>query len=448
MTLSSARGDLHLRGPLLAEACEALGADFSTDEQYLAAWFSFSERVGSPCPDGPLPDFLTICPAKTGTTWLAHHLGRHPDIYVPPEKELHYFNRRWRVESVDQYQKHFIEAGSQLKGEMTPPYALLPSVAIRDIQRLNPRLKLIFLARRLPERAWSQTRHCFRHYELTFRNRIAPLSEFPAAALAVDFLSDYALTSADYEGILRRWMQFFPAEQFHVRYLEEATAHPEEYLRDVLGFLGAQEELPEGDLGTRINEGVKAALPAWAGRFLESLFARRQREIEAFLHRTFGLKPLWRPPESAALEPLLLEDRSGGWRVHLHEGAFEAIRLQSGDRIHSPFLGGIRLRIEEQDGMPSAAAFPNDDQLLMRVLAELDRDLETASVRLLGSFQGFSVVHWKRWFFGIRQSLGPVDVTLGEDILRGRYSTDDFLVASSEREVEARIEAMESRNVS
>ena len=35
-------------------------------------------------------------------------------------------------------------------------HALLPSVAIRDIPAIEPAAEIDFLARRLPERAWSQ----------------------------------------------------------------------------------------------------------------------------------------------------------------------------------------------------------------------------------------------------------------------------------------------------
>lgn len=38
------------------------------------------------------PDFLLIGPQRTGTTWLHRNLILHPDIYMPPEKELYYFN--------------------------------------------------------------------------------------------------------------------------------------------------------------------------------------------------------------------------------------------------------------------------------------------------------------------------------------------------------------------
>ncbi len=39
------------------------------------------------------PDFVGIGAQKAGTTWLYHNLRAHPEIWMPPRKEIHYFNR-------------------------------------------------------------------------------------------------------------------------------------------------------------------------------------------------------------------------------------------------------------------------------------------------------------------------------------------------------------------
>jgi hypothetical protein len=52
-------------------------------------------------------------------------------------------------------------------------------------------------------------------------------------------------------------------------------------------------------------------------------------------------------------------------------------------------------------------------------------------------------VNWKKLSFGVRQSLGAIDVRLAEEMLGSRYSPNDLIVASSRGEVEARINAIE-----
>ncbi len=41
----------------------------------------------------PTVDFLGIGAQRAGTTWLYRCLQRHPQLYLPGTKELHYFDR-------------------------------------------------------------------------------------------------------------------------------------------------------------------------------------------------------------------------------------------------------------------------------------------------------------------------------------------------------------------
>ena len=59
------------------------------------------ERVGEPARDDPrarapmssrLPDFLVMGVPKSGTTSFHHYLRRHPGIFLPEKKEVHYFS--------------------------------------------------------------------------------------------------------------------------------------------------------------------------------------------------------------------------------------------------------------------------------------------------------------------------------------------------------------------
>ncbi|AHY45759.1 Hypothetical Protein RradSPS_0476 [Rubrobacter radiotolerans] len=39
------------------------------------------------------PHFIGIGAQKAGTTWLDRNLECHPGIWMPPRKEIHYFDR-------------------------------------------------------------------------------------------------------------------------------------------------------------------------------------------------------------------------------------------------------------------------------------------------------------------------------------------------------------------
>src|SRR5678815_3591458 len=48
--------------------------------------------------NGAGPDFLCVGVHKGGTTWLYQQFDSHPDFWMPPLKELHYFDQLSRVQ--------------------------------------------------------------------------------------------------------------------------------------------------------------------------------------------------------------------------------------------------------------------------------------------------------------------------------------------------------------
>src|SRR5437762_9141082 len=81
---------------------ETLGPLFHSHESFDgdlgSFWAAYREKIGSPVPAtrALAPDFLVISPVKAGTTWLAAHLTQHPEIFIPAEKEVRYFDVLWR----------------------------------------------------------------------------------------------------------------------------------------------------------------------------------------------------------------------------------------------------------------------------------------------------------------------------------------------------------------
>src|SRR4029453_18936667 len=71
------------------------------------------------------PDFLCVGAQKAGTSWLYHQLVSHPDFWMPPVKELHYFDEmthsrhpdpeNWRKARIrDARDQFFLEAMAAL----------------------------------------------------------------------------------------------------------------------------------------------------------------------------------------------------------------------------------------------------------------------------------------------------------------------------------------------
>src|SRR5579864_5427870 len=65
-----------------------------------------------------MPTFLGVGAMKCGTTWLFGQLGAHPDIYMPPLKELHYFSWHWH-RSLKYYSKQLEEGKGKTIGDFS-----------------------------------------------------------------------------------------------------------------------------------------------------------------------------------------------------------------------------------------------------------------------------------------------------------------------------------------
>ena len=112
-------------------------------------------------PAGRLPQFLGLGVQKGGTTTLQRLLEQHPQVWLPPEKELHFFSlhyargQRW-------YADRFADAAAhQCCGDITPYYIFHPHAAQR-IADLLPDARLIVLLRDPVERCLSQYFHSCR----------------------------------------------------------------------------------------------------------------------------------------------------------------------------------------------------------------------------------------------------------------------------------------------
>lgn len=105
---------------------------------------------------GMRPNFLYIGPPKAASTWVYEMLKNHPQVFMSPAKELHYFDiyyhlgERW-------YLKHFKNAGARytVVGEVSHDY-LYSVDACRRIQRDLGNIKLMVCLREPVERAFSE----------------------------------------------------------------------------------------------------------------------------------------------------------------------------------------------------------------------------------------------------------------------------------------------------
>lgn len=101
-----------------------------------------------------LRNFLIVGAMRCGTTFLAHCLGAHPDIYIPRAKEIHYFDVHFE-KGPEWYKRKFSGAKKEhAVGEATQSYMYLDYVPPR-IASLLPDARLIAILRNPVDRAYS-----------------------------------------------------------------------------------------------------------------------------------------------------------------------------------------------------------------------------------------------------------------------------------------------------
>ena len=196
-------------------------------------------------------DFLVIGAEKSGTTWLADKLRQHPQVFIPAEKELFYFNERF-FESpelpnfnatlpVSWYLDFFKSARpGQVRGEASPAY-LWDEAAPARIAEFDPGLKLIAVLRDPAERAFSQFLYFIQ------RGLLSGKTFEQALELRPDFLS-----RGLYARQLSRYRDLFPPEQIRIGFFDDLKTDPAAFLAGIQAYLGVPAQIPE-DLSVPAN---------------------------------------------------------------------------------------------------------------------------------------------------------------------------------------------------
>lgn len=177
--------------------------------------------------------FLGIGAQKAGTTWLYEMLTQHPDISFPLHKEVHYWNRAYPGQAVEDYLSNF-QHPTLCEGEITPAYAFLNLKVIKEVYRHQPELKIIYIIRNPIDRAWSSAKMALGRAEMQFH-------EASDQWFIDHFNSRGSLLRGDYEACLRNWKAVFNDNQLLVLNFDEIKHAPDEFLSKCCQHLGVKE---------------------------------------------------------------------------------------------------------------------------------------------------------------------------------------------------------------
>jgi hypothetical protein len=280
-----------------------------------------------------LPNFFIVGAPKAGTTSLYAYLDQHPQIYLSPLKEPHFFSAEFRpdnfevearprvatemkalaaylagdlrakkfggfVTAWEDYLRLFRNATDEVAlGEATPVYLWSPTAA-RNIAARVPHAKVVMILRDPVERAFSQylqmlaagaTRRSFR-------------AEIDACLRSTSRKLDAAWSMLEfglYYEQVTRYLREFPPARVHVALYDDLQRAPQRLLAQVFEFLAVDVGFAP-DLSRRHHEpavpklataaywlkkaGVwpraRAMLPAALRTKMRSLLARPRADLE------------------------------------------------------------------------------------------------------------------------------------------------------------------------
>lgn len=210
-------------------------------------------------------DFLIIGAQKAGTTALFHYLSAHPDVFMPPQKEVAFFSRDREYQRGNEwYLTHYFNgSGSkQIKGEASPAYMLFDCVPAR-IREHSPEIKLLAILRNPIDRAYSHYLMAVRRSieQKTFDERVAEELQhrwIPDAERNHDL--NYILFG-EYGRILENYLAYFRREQIKVIFSEHLRSNRLETLNEVFEFLGLNTDVTLPNVDQEHHVGGSAWIP-------------------------------------------------------------------------------------------------------------------------------------------------------------------------------------------
>jgi len=212
------------------------------------------------------PTFIGIGPARCGTTSVYYYLRQHPQIFMSPIKEPHYFTYQAApadfgagrlilnhpVKSRAQYDDLFKKSGgAAATGEISPSYFWGAGVA-DAIHAALPEVRLFCILRDPAERAYSAYRHYFsrgtemRSLEQALSQELESPTEFPRAA------TNYYVRAGYYARQLAPYLERFGRQQLKILFYEDLEASASQFMRELFDFIGVDPDFPV-DTSSRFN---------------------------------------------------------------------------------------------------------------------------------------------------------------------------------------------------
>ncbi len=224
-----------------------------------------------------LPDFLCIGAMRCGTTTLWEMLRRHPRVFMPERKEIHFFdNRDGQYDAgLGWYREQFRAApDGAVRGEFSPAYIFVEEACER-IRAALPDTRLVAILRDPVARAWSHYWFSVRqgHETLSFERALDGEADRLRTGTSMDVRMFSYVARGRYLQQLLRFERAFSREQICVVLFEDLMADPVPVLARVCAHIGVEASALPPEAGTASRN--RAVYPRWARLHVAAKRARR-----------------------------------------------------------------------------------------------------------------------------------------------------------------------------
>jgi hypothetical protein len=252
-----------------------------------------------------MPHFIGIGAQKAGTTWLYDMLAQNPSIWLPPLKEVHFFDRlhptpeqiKYRAEHIaglaDRFERGKLEKGSgddveekirflrslvgdhtlseswyrsifdhpsaagRVAGEITPSYLELSEAEMDRVRALLPTTKFVLIVREPQARATSQIKMA-----VSRSNRVVTTEKDWN-----HFLNRIQKnTRGNYQSAIPTWQAAVGAERLLILPFGQVRSDPAALLRQIETFIGAEPFDGYEAMTEQVHKTKEVVVPDWVSQ--------------------------------------------------------------------------------------------------------------------------------------------------------------------------------------
>lgn len=201
-------------------------------------------------------DFIGIGAAKSGSSWIGACLSEHPQINLPKDKSLFFFNAEYGNEykkdnwtnyhkGMDWYIERFApKEKDKIRGEFGVSYLNDP-IACKRIKKHFPDTKILVTLRNPVDMVYS----LYWYADSTVEIKVPETFE-----KAVD--EGFYLDRGKYYKHLHRYFKEFPKKNIHVVVFDDIKDKPDKVVKDLYKFLEVDESFKPSMLNKRVYSSI------------------------------------------------------------------------------------------------------------------------------------------------------------------------------------------------